>query len=181
MAWLRHDDQRCLNRKIGQLTDVEYRALDGLHEYCARARNGGNFARTDLHFALYVTPRGPRHVTQKHLNSFVKHGLVDLTEEGFKVHDWDVYQPKDPTAAERMQRHRDRNADRNGTVTDAVTPASPDRDSRARGPSRPVPNTKTPSPNPAVDVADPEDASRRELVEAIAAGQADVLRDLNTL
>lgn len=144
MSWLRRDDQRCLNRKIGQLNDREYRALDALHEYVARKKSGGNFELFELKHAVFVTPSGPRRVTESHLETFISAGLVDIDGEGFKVHDWDVYQPKDPTAADRMQRYRERNAARNGTVTDAVTESELDRDSRARSPSRP--QKEPPSP-----------------------------------
>lgn len=139
MAWLRIDDQRCLNRKIGMLTDGEYRALDGLYSYLTRARVGGEFTLSELPFALYITPSGPKRVTRRHLEKFLKARLIDKTETGYKAHDWDEYQPKDPTAADRMRRHRARN----NTVTNAVTENVTDRNSRADAPSRPL-STKPP-------------------------------------
>lgn len=135
MSWLRHDDMRSLNRKIGQLGDAEYRALDALMEFVSRSKMDGTFDQHEIKLAAYLTPNGPKRVTQRQLNRYLELGLVDdntdpANPHQYKIHDWDTYNPKDPTAAERMRNYRrnqDRNADRNENVTHA----------RA---SRPVPN-----------------------------------------
>lgn len=142
MSWGRRDDMRSLNPKIGQLTDAEYRALDGLMDYVCRSHMDGSFSRVDLKFATYLTPKGPRHVTQRVIDKLIQVGLVDPVENpanphDYYIHDWLEYNPKDPTAAERMRnyrRNKDRNGDRNATVT------------RARA-ARPVPQSQSQSPS----------------------------------
>lgn len=106
MSWLRIDDQMPLNGKVGELTDAEYRALVALWAYCSRKRNGGSFYPRELLHAVYTTPRGPRHVRESHLERFCELSLVVADGDVYLVNDWDRYQPKDPTAAERMRRYR---------------------------------------------------------------------------
>lgn len=108
MSWLRIDDSMPLNGKVGELTDAEYRALVALWAYCSRKRNGGEFDREELRHAIYTTPRGPRAVKDIQLDRFLQLGLVNSTNGVCAVNDWSKYQPKDPTAAERMRRHRER-------------------------------------------------------------------------
>lgn len=146
MSWLRIDDQRCLHPKVGELSDREYRALDALYEYCARTNNSGYYHEADLRHAVYVTPTGPRSPTRKTNEKWLQIGLVDEVAGGlYRVHDWDDYQPKDPTGAQRKRLERER---KQGSPQDSVTGQSQDndvtghaknRDSRARGPvpSRP--------------------------------------------
>ena len=108
MRWIRVNDDMPLNGKVGDLTDTEYRALMALWAYCSRRGNGGSFLRGELRHAIYTTPRGPRFVRDTHLDRFVEVGLVREDDGVFVVNDWTKYQPKDPTAAERMRRHRER-------------------------------------------------------------------------
>lgn len=108
MAWLRIDDNALGNRKLGSLTDREFRSLLGLWAYCAREKNEGQFGLDELVHATHGTPKGPRHVLAEELRRFVELGLV-VTDDGatYHVHDWHVYQPSDPSAAERMRKQRE--------------------------------------------------------------------------
>ena len=108
MSWLRIDDQMPLNGKVGELTDTEYRALTALWAYCARKRNDGVFARSEIRHAIYATPRGPRCVRDPQLERYINLGLVHPEGDVYAVNDWRKYQPNDPTAAERMRRFRER-------------------------------------------------------------------------
>jgi hypothetical protein len=134
VSWLRLDDGVMLNPKVGELTDSEFRSLLGLWSYCARRKNEGRFKADEMQWAIYVTSKGPANVLQSHLQRFIEVGLI-VPRGGksnlYEVKDWAHYQPKDPTAAERQKRYRDRNAERNATVTEALP--------RARA-SRPVPS-----------------------------------------
>jgi hypothetical protein len=113
MSWLRIDDQMPLNGKVGRLTDTEYRALVALWAYCSRRKTERNrrqsegfFDPIEVRFAIYATPTGPKSVTNRQLKRFLDLGLVQVQGEGFVVHNWRKYQPKDPTSAERMRRFR---------------------------------------------------------------------------
>lgn len=109
MAWLRIDDTAMINSKLGRLTDREFRSLVALWSYCARSRNGGEFAFDEVGMFVYVTAKGPFTTTPSELRRFVELGLID-TEDGetFRIHDWHAYQPSDPTAAERMRKQREK-------------------------------------------------------------------------
>ena len=108
MAWLRIDDTAPINRKRGQLTGQEKASLEAVWAYCARTKNGGIFTLDDLEYCAHVTAGKLQKTTPRELKTFVEAGLVDAHEDGitFSVHDWNEYQPKDPTAAERKQRSR---------------------------------------------------------------------------
>lgn len=123
MTWLRLDDGFAQHPKLEGWTGTQKWALIELFLYCARHKTEG-YVPSDL--ALL-----PRAVTAGVLIRAETSGLLDREEDGtLVIHDWKKYNPSDVTAAERMRRHRERNATRNGPVTPAVT-------SRARIPSRP--------------------------------------------
>lgn len=109
MSWLRIDDQFSMNGKVGELSDAELRALLALWAYCSRRKNGGAFYDRELKHAIYTTPRGARSVTPRHLARFCELSLVIPDGDVYFVNDWSSYQPKDPTAADRMRAHRKRN------------------------------------------------------------------------
>ena len=152
MSWHRVDDSASLNPKFSRLTDAEHRALTaGLWLYCARQRNGGHFTLEELPAMAYVTPKGPRAVTVQDVRSFIRYGLVD-NENGdgnsFQVHDWETYNPKDATGADRMRRMRERreqaettpdppSQERNSVTDEPVTPLQANRHP-ARAVSRPI-------------------------------------------
>jgi hypothetical protein len=57
------------------------------------------------------------HATKGFLARAVTAGLFESNEGSLSVHDWDQYNPKDPTGAERQARRRARARD-NGPVAD---------------------------------------------------------------
>ena len=138
MAWLRLDDGFPEHRKVLALPRKDRWTWLETLAYVARQNNGGH------------VPNGVtgiiRSVTKSFLCSAVSVGLLDINSDGYVVHDWDVYNPKDPTNSERQRRYRNanRNAEITATVTAGVTP--PAR-ARARGPS-PTPNNPSPTPPP---------------------------------
>jgi hypothetical protein len=97
MSWLRIDDGFTEHRKlVGLKRSQRWTWLEVL-TYCARSGNGS-------------IPRGIsdvlKHVTPPFLKRCVDLGLIDETEHGMEVHDWDLYNPKDPLKAERQARWR---------------------------------------------------------------------------
>jgi hypothetical protein len=127
MAWLRIDDGFAQHPKLDGWTPAQKWALIELFCYCARHKTEGHVP-SDL--ALL-----PRAVTAKVLTLAEDSGLLDRDEyDGLVIHDWSTYNPSDVTAADRMKRMRERNANRNkgrnGDVSPSVT-------SRTRLPSRP--------------------------------------------
>lgn len=166
MAWGRTDDRACLDSRVGQLTDPEYRARDALMQFCLREhRDTGIFPAERIVAAAYATPTGPRAVTKKQLEQLKKLGFVrektDYTdqelealdiewpnEEGWlRINAWEKYNPpRDTTNADRQRRYRKRHTVSNTVTQDegnAVTNA-PVTDPRTRAPrassvpSRPV-------------------------------------------
>jgi hypothetical protein len=67
------------------------------------------------HFKYAVGPR-----VAKHLDALVEAGLLEWGDDGsLEVHDWESWQPKDATAAERSKRYRDkRRGERSDTRDD---------------------------------------------------------------
>lgn len=133
MAWLRLDDGFPSHPKLSGFSASQKWALIELLCYCARHKTGGLVPR-DLSLL-------PRAVTPALLERAEMAGIVDREEDGHLViHDWSVYNPSDPTAAERMARWRnnnrngERNPDRNETVS-----------SRACLPSRPLKESSPPT------------------------------------
>lgn len=103
MSWLRLDDGFPQHPKIAALTDRQFRDWLTLLAYCARYKTGGEVPEGSLRVL------GVRSAS---VAAFQELGLLeDLT-----VHDWEKYNPADPTNAERQARHRTRkrNAPRNG-------------------------------------------------------------------
>jgi hypothetical protein len=123
MAWLRIDDRFVSHPKIRCLSDRHFRVWMRLLCTCAQHSDG----TVDDGLIDEVSDLG-----NATLRRFVDLGLLDEVSENphvYAIHNWSTYQPKDPTAAERMRNYR-RNADRNAN-----------RDSRAGTrafPSRPV-------------------------------------------
>jgi hypothetical protein len=133
MSWLRTDDAFSQHPKFEGWTSAQKWAWLELMHYCARYRTAGRIPN-DLTLL-------PRSTTEKLLERAETSGWIDRDRSGDRwIHDWRIYNPKDPTAADRMarKRNRDRNEPRNNTVTAAVTETSPR--ARARAGSRPVPS-----------------------------------------
>lgn len=110
MRWFRMDATMPLNAKVGELSDGDFRALVALWSFCSRKRNGGHFSAQELRHVVYTSPKGARHVKPAQLERFCEVSLVVSDGDAYKVNDWDVYQPTDPTGAERQKRWRDNRA-----------------------------------------------------------------------
>lgn len=109
MAWLRIDDGMIENPKISALNDREFRVYFRLISYCARTQDPTVDA---------VTRREVRGLTNRIVLKLKTLNLLDPVHDGYEVHDWLEYAPKDPTNAERQAKWRSR---RNGKVTADVT------------------------------------------------------------
>lgn len=151
MSWLRIDDGFAEHYKISELTDKEFRVWVRL--LCYAARNNGRAGRLTAAMRREVVG-----LTDAMTKRFVTLGLLDNDDDDegvLAVHDWRAYNPKDPTAADRAKRYRNRDADRDemrdASVTQAVTETVPRARARARDtvPSRPV-STSSVSENSAV-------------------------------
>lgn len=123
MTWLRLDDGFPYHPKIAVLTAKQFQLWVRILCNSARFSNPKLTKKT-----IRIVPD----LTAIHIAKFVEVGLLDETEDGWEVHGWAKYQPKDPTAADRMRRYRDRNEDRNADRNENVTRA------RIRARSRPV-------------------------------------------
>jgi hypothetical protein len=140
MSWLRIDDGFAQHPKLQGWTAAQKWALVELFCYCARHKTEG-YVPSDL--ALL-----PRAVTSRVLSLAEESGLIDQDEDGLLViHDWQLYNPSDVTAAERMKRMRERNANRNEPRNARVTPSVT---SRARDP---VPSLEEPESKDSVSSA----------------------------
>ncbi len=134
MAWLRVDDGFPGHPKLVRLSRPDRWTWLEVLVYCARYRTGGEVPASIGEALKYATPA--------FLNRCLELNLLDHSEhdgDAYHVHDWAIYNPKDPTAADRMQRHRDRNAERNDAVTPdrnaSVTATVPRAQAAARVPS----------------------------------------------
>jgi len=114
MAWLRLDDGFAGHRKLEGWSVGQKWAWLELLLWCAHHRTSGRVP-ADL-------AQLPRSVTRSLLNRAEASGLLDLREGELWVHDWELYNPKDATGAQRSERYRrrhasDRDANRDATVT----------------------------------------------------------------
>lgn len=98
MSWLRIDDGFMQHPKFEGWTPAQRWALLELFGYCAKYRTEGR-----VPVDLSLLPRG---VTPRLIELAVASGWLEDREDGFHVHDWQIYNPKDPHAADRMQRRR---------------------------------------------------------------------------
>jgi hypothetical protein len=152
VSWLRTDDGFTSHPKFEGWKPAEKWAFLELMHYCARYRTQGRIPN-DLTLL-------PRSVTPKLLERAATSGWIDRRNGSAWIHDWEVYNPRDATAADRMRRHRSRhregtnktggddddssrarNAGRNAMRNSAVTESQrPPARARARAGSRPVPS-----------------------------------------
>lgn len=73
----------------------------------------------------------------KYLSKCSSLELVDVVDDELRIHDWENYAPKDPTAAERQAAWR--RSKRNGGVTVEVTGSVTDESSTSRAGTARVP------------------------------------------
>jgi len=111
VSWLRIDDGFAEHYKISELTDREFRVW--MRTLCYAARNNGRAGRLTAAMRREIVG-----LTAPMVQKYVSLGLLDEAEDGVVlVHDWATYNPKDPTAADRAKRYRQRDV----TVTEGVT------------------------------------------------------------
>lgn len=141
VSWGRVDDRTCLDSRVGQLTDAEYRAREALLQFCLREyRDHGLFPAVAIIHAAYATPKGPKAVTRKQLARLRELGFVltrdeyssetleklgitwpETEHEWLRINAWEKYNPpRDKTAAERQRRKRqsEKADESHGDVTD---------------------------------------------------------------
>ncbi len=133
MAWLRIDDGFPEHEKLLSLRRNERWTWIEILAYCARQQNGGRLPASITNHMKYVT--------KPFLERCVEIGLLDVINGYFIVHDWNDYNPKDPTNAVRQARYR--NAKSNGDVTEKVTEENVTTVTPRARASRPVPTTST--------------------------------------
>lgn len=104
MSWLRVDDRFASHPKISQLSDREFRVWVKLLCFCAAYQDP-----TVDKVALDEVPG----LTKAIINRFGTAGLLDVVGDCFEIHNWEKFQPKDATGAERQARWRARNTVRN--------------------------------------------------------------------
>jgi hypothetical protein len=144
MSWLKLDDRFAQHPKLTQLSRSDRWTWVEILCYCARYETDG-FVPETLKEAV---PKA----SADYLNRAYELGLLDLTSDGeeslFRIHDWTVYNPRDPLKSERQARWRRRKRDGDvdapvdgGVDVSGDAPVDADVDTpraaRARGPSRP--------------------------------------------
>lgn len=132
--WFRVYEDLVDDPKVQQLDSPTFKALINL--WCLTSSNGGALPPLDV---IAFKLRMKVEKVQRLLDELKAEGLTDQDEKGLHPHNWSGRQYKtdnqDPTAAERMQRHRNRQ--RNGDVTQPVTLRSPESEAETeRTPSQ---------------------------------------------
>jgi hypothetical protein len=100
VSWLRIDDAFPQHPKLVGLARSDRWTWLEVLAYCARYRTEGKVP-PGVHEAVPAA-------TAKTLQKYVQAGLLDEDETGLRVHDWSDFNPKDPGAADRMKRVRER-------------------------------------------------------------------------
>jgi hypothetical protein len=121
--WFRVYDDLVDDPKVQRLDPLLFKALINL--WCLTSTNGGVLPPIDeIAFKLRMTPHKARRV----LDALSAAGLFEDDGTGTHPHNWAGRQHKsdveDPTAAQRMRRHRNRQ--RNDGVTRPVTSRFPE-------------------------------------------------------
>jgi hypothetical protein len=126
--WFRVYEDLVDDPKVQRLEPLLFKALINL--WCLTSANGGVLPPNDvIAFKLRMKPQKAQHL----LDRLKAEGLFEVEEAGTCPHNWAARQYKsdveDPTAAERMRRHRNRQ--RNDGVTRPVTSRSSETDTEA--------------------------------------------------
>jgi hypothetical protein len=130
MAWSRIESKFWQHPKFAGWRPAEKWALGELIGYCCEYRTQGVIP-DDL--ALL-----PRSITPRLIAKAEDGGWIDVDEDGTKrIHDWHIYHPKDPTASERVLRHR-RKQTRKHVNGETVTETPPTNTSTNTNPE-PIP------------------------------------------
>jgi len=126
--WFRVYEELVDDPKVQRLDPALFRVLVNL--WCLTSANHGVLPPIDeVAFKLRMKPQK----TQRLLDRLKAEGLIEDDEAGTHPHNWCGRQYKsdheDPTAAQRMRRHRNRQ--RNDGVMQPVTSRSPETDTEA--------------------------------------------------
>lgn len=100
MSWLRIDDDFARHPKLLGLSHKERWTWLSILCYCARYKTAGRLPENMREAIPEVTPAL--------LDKAMQLGLLEKNGSGYIVHDWSEYNPKDPTAAIRQARRRQR-------------------------------------------------------------------------
>lgn len=107
MPWSRIDSGFWHHPKFEGWKPADKWAFGELIGYCAEYRTEGKIPSD-----LSLLPRG---ISPRFLRQAEASGWLEQHDDGaLWIHDWNVFHPKDSTAAERMRRHRSSNTTRNG-------------------------------------------------------------------
>lgn len=159
MAWSRFDDGFYDHPKILGLSHPAFRLCVCAITYSSRHNTGGALAKPQVAALCRLLD-----VPAKAAKELVEAGCWHETPDGYRIHDYEKYHPKDATNNERQQRYREaqRNGHSNGnvtgeTVTDNgdITPQLPLsqslRNGASRGATRAEPDPTRPDPDPSQD------------------------------
>src|SRR6185369_2889245 len=157
MAWAVLTDDLYDNQKVVSFSHPAFRLWICSIVYARRHRTQGKLSDQQARLIMRLTDV-PLRTGQELVE---KRGWDKLDGGGYLIHDYEQFYAGDPTAAERMQRYRNRGVTKG--VTESVTGPSPDRNTPrnvlggegipAPSPPHPLPirNTPpTPPPSPAV-------------------------------
>jgi hypothetical protein len=102
MAWSRLDDQLYDNMKVLSFSHPAFRLWVCSITYSNRQQTRGHLTQ-----AAAVALARQQRVQAKAIQELVAKGGWDKNGDGgYVVHDYEQFNPHDPTAAERMRRHR---------------------------------------------------------------------------
>lgn len=107
MAWVRLDDKFTSHPKVLALTDREFRVHLSALCYAAEYKTDGDIPEAAWRLLG---------VTRKLADRMVAVGVWDIDAGTYLIHDFRVYNPADPTAAERQRRFKESRSG-NGQVT----------------------------------------------------------------
>lgn len=115
MAWSRFDDGFYDHPKILGLSHPAFRLCVCAITYSSRHNTGGALAKPQVAALCRLLD-----VPAKAAKELVEAGCWHETPDGYRIHDYEKYHPKDPTSNDRQQRYREahRNGHSNGSVTD---------------------------------------------------------------
>jgi hypothetical protein len=102
MPWSRLDDQVYDNMKVLSFSHPAFRLWVCSITYSSRKQTKGH-----LTHAAAVALARQQHVPKKAIQELLDKGGWDKNgDSGYAIHDFGEFNPPDPTAAERMRRHR---------------------------------------------------------------------------
>ncbi len=107
-SWIRLDAQLARSLKVSRLSDAEFRAYiatlcEGKAQPCEGTWPSAEHWAHTMRQVLALAHDDAALI----LDALVAKAFMEVAQDGsVAIHDWDDWQPKDPTAAERAARHR---------------------------------------------------------------------------